>query len=313
MNTRTSYTLVGLFVLGLGAALVAGILWLGSGSAGRHYHTYVVYMTESVSGLSRDGVVKYRGVDVGRVREIRLDPDDPEQVRLLLDIEEGTPIKEDTVATLEVRGLTGLAYVNLAGGSRSAPPLSTLPDQPWPVIPSRPSVWGRLDRNIGTLLENLVDASRQLRGWLSDENRDLVMRTVANLETLSGALAQQSDRLGDASDDLLATLGYLRRASEQAPALVDDLRRTARAFEQTAHTFEATGSHLDRVIAARDRELVRFTANTLPETAAMVTDLRRTAANLRRFSAQLKRDPAILLRGAPPVTPGPGEQEPQHR
>ena len=123
MTGKTNYVLVGLFVLVLTLTLIAGVLWLGSGGPGRVYDEYLVYMQESVSGLNRDNVVKYHGVNVGRVRAISLDPERAEEVRLLLEIDRGTPIREDTVATLETQGLTGLAFINLTGGSADSPPL----------------------------------------------------------------------------------------------------------------------------------------------------------------------------------------------
>ena len=90
METKVSYTIVGAFVVVLSAAIVAGVLWISSGrAAGKNYDTYLAYFTESVSGLNRQAPVKYRGVDVGSVREIGLDPDDPQRVQLVLAIERG--------------------------------------------------------------------------------------------------------------------------------------------------------------------------------------------------------------------------------
>ena len=133
MTGKTNYVLVGLFVLALTLTLIAGVLWLGSGGPGRVYDEYLLYMQESVSGLSRDNAVKYHGVDVGRVREIALDPRRAEEVRLLLEIDRGTPIREDTVATLETQGLTGLAYINLTGGAAAWPK----PTPRWPGFRKR--------------------------------------------------------------------------------------------------------------------------------------------------------------------------------
>ena len=76
MKAKTSYALVGLFVLLLSTAFIAALLWLTTGGPPKDYDFYVVYMTESVSGLSVDAPVKYKGVNVGRVRDIRLDPEE---------------------------------------------------------------------------------------------------------------------------------------------------------------------------------------------------------------------------------------------
>jgi hypothetical protein len=112
--------------------LIAGVLWLASGGAlQKKYDLYLAIEDESVAGLNLNAPVKYNGVDVGKVREIRLDPGNPERVNLLFAIERGTPIKEDTVAVLKTQGLTGIAYVELSGGARDAPPLRATAGSDW--------------------------------------------------------------------------------------------------------------------------------------------------------------------------------------
>ncbi|MBY0234777.1 MAG: MlaD family protein, partial [Burkholderiaceae bacterium] len=111
-----NFSLVGGFVLLLGAALIAGVLWLASGGAwAAKQDLYLSIMEESVAGLNLNAPVKYMGVDVGKVQDIALDADKPERVRLLFAIKHGTPIRVDTVAVLKTQGLTGIAYVELAG------------------------------------------------------------------------------------------------------------------------------------------------------------------------------------------------------
>ena len=119
MEPKVNYSLVGLVIAWLGAATVTGVVWLSRTDYRGVYDRYYTFMDESVSGLSRDSYVKYQGVEVGRVKEIALDPNNPEQVRLGLDLVRGTPVKEDTVAVLETQGLTGITIVNLRGGSRA--------------------------------------------------------------------------------------------------------------------------------------------------------------------------------------------------
>jgi phospholipid/cholesterol/gamma-HCH transport system substrate-binding protein len=139
MEPKVNYILVGSFVAFLGAAVLVGILWLGKTDYRGSYDRYEAYMRESVAGLSVDSTVKYRGVDVGRVKTIVLNPNNPEEVLLTLDIMRGTPIKIDTIAVLETQGLTGLATVNLTGGSRDAPSLQAQDGQAYPVIKTGPS------------------------------------------------------------------------------------------------------------------------------------------------------------------------------
>ena len=146
-----NYALVGGFVLLLGAVLVAGALWLASGGAfQKKYDLYLAIEEESVAGLNLNAPVKFNGVDVGKVREIAIDPVHPERVNLLFAIERGTPIKDDTVAVLKTQGLTGIAYVELSGGARDAAPLHAKPGSDYPVIQTKPSLSARLE-NVLTL------------------------------------------------------------------------------------------------------------------------------------------------------------------
>lgn len=307
MNDKTHYALVGVFVIGLAFALVAVVLWLGGGGPGREYEEYVVYMEESVSGLTRDNVVKYHGVDVGRVHEIGLDPERGEAVRLLLQIETGTPVRQDTVATLETQGLTGLAYINLKGGSPDVPLLEAQPGQRYPEIKSRPSAWGRLDLAVEELVSNLNDVTKRFKVLLSEDNQLHISRTLARLADVSASLAARTDTMERSFDDLAATLESTRDAAAGLPGLAAQLDRAAVALQRMAEKVGASGETLGRVIEARDRDLSRFTGEALPEAAVMIAEMRRAASSLRRFSEQLERDPGVLLRGAPPRPPGPGE------
>ena len=107
-----NYAAVGGFVLILGAVLISVALWLASGGAWqKKYQLYLAVEDESVAGLNLNATVKYNGVDVGKVRAISLDHNNPNRVNLLFAIEQGTPIKEDTIAVLKTQGLTGIAYV----------------------------------------------------------------------------------------------------------------------------------------------------------------------------------------------------------
>lgn len=307
MNAKVTYISVGIFVLVFTTALIGGVLWLGSGNAGKSYSDYLVYMTQSVSGLSKDSSVKYRGVAVGRVRDIQLDPNDPQRVRLLLEIEQGTPIKTDTVATLETQGLTGLAAVNLTGGSRGAPMLQAKAGQRYPVIPSKPSLWGSLPETVPALVNKLSQASDAFSRLLSRKNRQAVAGILADLHTTSRTLAEHSKSMARALDDFSATLRNTRKASRQLPALLRQLQQSAAALDRMAQSLGHAGNSVTQAVTAGRKNLRRFSNQVVPQTQALVSELQQTAANLRQLSEELKRDPSILLYGAPAPAPGPGE------
>jgi len=305
MESKVNFALVGAFVLILGALLIGGVLWLSSEKSYRKaYDAYLVYMSESVSGLNLDAPVRYRGVQVGGVRRIELAPGNAELVQLTLDIEHGTPVKQDTVAVLRVQGLTGIAHVELSGGSRDSPPLEPGPGEKYPVIRTGPSLMLRLDTAVTALLANLNRSSESVNALLNEENRVALRRTLANLERLSGALAERTGTLDaglkHASRAMENTARLTALANTELPLLLQRIQRSADAFDRMANETARAGSSTANTV-----ESVR--AEALPEARQAIAELRELTASLRRFSEALERNPGMLLQGRPVVPPGPGE------
>ena len=315
MEEKVNFAAVGAFVIVLTVTMIAGVLWLSSGKYYRKsYDTYETYMTESVSGLNLNAPVRYRGVDVGRVGRIALAPGNVEQVQVTLDIERGTPVKEDTVATLQTQGLTGIAYLELTGGHRESPDLRAKPGEAHPVIASAPSLMYRLETAIPVLLANLNRASDNLNALLDDENRRAVKATLADLAQLSRTLAARSATI-DATlastartmDAAARTTGKAAAVAAELPQLVQRIERTAAAFERMATEVAGAGASARGAVDGTRAELAQFTGSTLPEVRALVDELRGLTATLRRVGDTVDRNPSVLLYGRPAAKKGPGE------
>lgn len=315
MEDKVSYTIVGGFVLLLSAAIVAGVLWLGSGKSYRvAYDRYEVYMSESVAGLNLNAPVRYRGVEVGAVREIALDPGDPERVRLALDIVHGTPVKTDSVAVLSSQGLTGIAYVDLGGGSRGAPPLVATPGERHPVIPSEPSRISQLYEGASTLLTGLEKSSQSLNALLDEENRQALKRALADIERVTHTLAERQDVIDRGVVGAAKTLENTAQVSAQLAEVVGRIRASADAVERMAdevaragHSARETMESAQHAVDATSGELRDFGSQSLPELGRLVAETRELTASLTRIVQRLERDPSMIIRGAPPLAPGPGE------
>jgi phospholipid/cholesterol/gamma-HCH transport system substrate-binding protein len=308
MEDKVNYTLVGVFVLALGAALVAGVLWLAAGSFGqKRYETFESIIEESVSGLNVDAPVKYLGVDVGKVRQIRLDPKNPKHVQLQLLIERGTPIKQDTLAVLRTQGLTGIAYVELSGGSVDSPPLVASVDGELPSIRSRPSLTSRLESELTTVLANLNRTSVSLTAALDPDNRAQLKQILASTAELTQALAAQKQALGAGIADAARTAHNTARASEQVAPMLARLSASADAVATMADTVARTGSSAGRTVDAASDSIRQFNSATLPELERLLAEMNALAGSLRRLSEQTERDPSSLLQGNRSLRPGPGE------
>lgn len=320
MEPKVNYTLVGAFVVLLGVILLGIILWLSKGDYRGVYDRYYAFMRESVSGLSVNSPVKYRGVEVGRVKEVVLSPENPEEVRLTLDIARGTPVKEDTLAVLDIQGLTGLAIVNLAGGSRASPPLMAKAGESYPVIKSGPSLLYRLDTAISRLLADqpLTGLLTTLNGLAEDarllvgsENRATLGQILADLATVTHTLAAHKDRvdqgIGHAAQSMENLAKLTGMMHEQLPPLVERVGKVAVALESASKEMARTSSAVGRVVNEAKPNVEQFSRRTLAETGLLVSELRQLTGSLQRLARQLEREPSALIFGKSPEPHGPGE------
>jgi len=304
MEEKVNFVVVGVFVLALSAALIGGVLWLSSSKSYRaSYDIYQTYMHDSVAGLNLDAPVRYRGVEVGRVQKITLAPGNVEQVQLTLAIERGIPVKVDTVAILQVQGLTGIAYVELTGGGRDSPPLRVQANDSYPVIRSGPSLMARLDSAVTILLTNLNRTSENLNAMLDEDNRRAFRSTLADLAVLSHTLATRSNAIDAGLVDAAHTLKNASRLSDELPKLVQRVQRSADAFDRMSDEIIQLGARAGSTLDGTQQ----FSASTLPEVHQLVLELRDLTVSLRHVSDQLEQDPSVLLRGKPQAKPGPGE------
>jgi phospholipid/cholesterol/gamma-HCH transport system substrate-binding protein len=329
MESKVNFAVVGAFVIVLVAAMIGGTLWLASGTYRRQaYDIYETHMSESVSGLKVNAAVRYRGVDVGRVRGITLVPGNVELVRVTLDIERGTPVKVDTVATLQTQGLTGIAFIELDGGRKESAALQAAVGQPVPVIASRPSLLGRLETATPVLMASLTRIGDNLNEVLDEPNRRALRATLADLATLTQTLARRASTIDAALLSSARATDNAARVSAQLPQLVQRFERSADALERMASdvsqtsaglrntldsargAFDSARGTLDSARGTLDgsrAEVTQFTATALPEARELLVELRGLTATMNRVADEVERNPGVLLQGRRAGKRGPGE------
>lgn len=306
METKVNYTVVGLFVILLFVALVAGVLWLsGAAQYRKNYDTYLAYMKESVAGLNLNAPVKYRGVEVGRVKRISLDHG--ERVRLELDIEHDTPIKEDTVAVLRVQGLTGIAQVELSGGSRESRNLKAKPGEKYPVIKTGPSLLTRLDTAITDLLGSLNRVSVGLSAVLDEDNRRAFRSIVTDMASLTATLAARKEAIDTSLQGAARAMDNTAKASAELPQLIERMSKSAGALEKMANEASRASVAVSKTAKDVSGSVTQISDGMVPELERTVAEMRELGATLKRVSEEVERSPNMFLLGKQPDKPGPGE------
>ncbi len=292
MESRINYTLVGVFVVLLLAGLIGFVYWLGKYGYQQEYDYYYVHMTESVSGLSPESSVKYRGVDVGIVEKIRLNPENSEEVELLLKLKRGTLIKVDTKATLRSFGMTGLAFVELNGGDKDAPRLTGNGDIP--VIPATPSTYARLDESLTILSAKLTRGLDRAELLLSEQN----------LQNIAGILTEVKALTKDVRDQLPA----LRRAVDSTIVVEKEIAQAFAGVESAAMAVEKMAGGLEHDYADPNRELTGLIRQNLLSFHQLLSELEILVGDLQRTTRSIEASPGDLIFKRSHVQPGPGEE-----
>ena len=292
MESRINYTIVGLFVVLLSTGLIIFAYWLGKHGGKQEYDQYLVYMSESVAGLSADASVKYRGVDVGTVDHIGINSQNSEEVELLLRIKQSTPIKVDTRAKLKSFGITGLTFIELTGSGKEAPLLKKTGDT-IPVIPAIPSIFTQIDETFSELAEKFALALEKFDQLLSKKNLNNIAVILSETKMLVKDIRGQLQGFHALVDNGVVMELRVTEAFTEVEAASTSVKKMADILEKN---YADVGQNMSRD--------VRQSLDSLNQ---LLYDLDILAGELRDTIQAIKTSPNDLLFKHSRPKPGPGE------
>ena len=303
MYSRVNYAIVGLFVVLFGAGLVAFTFWLAKYGMHSEYTLYKLEMKESVSGLSKDSTVRLRGVDVGHVSEIRIDPQNIEQIEVLLKIDSDVPIKEDMKAHTEMLGITGLLAIEIDGGS-NASKLLIANDGQIPVIKTKPSWFTKTSKGLGNMAEDLEKVLEKANRLLSDKNIETIGSILDNTDLFTAKAV-------NTLDDFNVTMQSYKRSVEELShnvhtatvnftQITDNTVPALKALQKATRDF-------NRLTLATEKSLNRGDYNIKEVFEPMLVDIGILTKQLTDLSRELKQSPNSLLFKSRRSRRGPGE------
>jgi phospholipid/cholesterol/gamma-HCH transport system substrate-binding protein len=316
--TRAQKIRLGIFLATGATVLVGGLVILAGlklGESRDHYDVRFHDADVSLSGLEAGSPVKYSGIQVGRVEAVRIDPKDVSVILVELSLDEGTPVAEDSKANLGVQGITGLKYVELSRGSRTA-----RVREPGEEIPPGTSLLDNLTQKadqIATKVDVVLDRLADLAG------PDMKDRIASLLESSDEFLRTVNTVLRDNREALASLAASVRGTAEQARMLTTELATTAKRangllaeatimLRNSRGTPKQLNAFLEQAAAVLkesrgllgpdglQRTVIRI--NTLlGQTHQQVVDtvglLRETAENASALIERLRDDPSLLLLG----------------
>jgi len=316
MENRAYAFIAGLFALLLCSALVAGFWWLGgSHKAETEYQVLSLY---PVTGLNPQAVVRYRGVDVGHVGEIALDPTDPRAIVISINIDSRVQLTRGTFAKLASQGLTGLSYIELDDSGKDKAPLGNgrIPLQESDMsqlMNSGKEIMGKttqLEENADRLLKTLNALLDEKNTQKIEHLLENMVRSSQELEPLLRSSHATSDKVGRLLDEihpreLSDTLEAVRKASTSIKDTADTARPALTKLKQSLDEFERIGQHIEQVSAELGDTI---NSETLPRAHELTNQLHQDAKSLNRLVDTLEQSPQSVIFGKQQPAPGPGEK-----
>jgi phospholipid/cholesterol/gamma-HCH transport system substrate-binding protein len=305
METRAHYVAVGTFVLAVIFLAFVAILWLGSTEFGQQAKRYYIFFRGSVAGLNKGSQVQYNGIPVGRVVDIRVDPNNLEQIQVMVEIDTSiVEIKSDARAFLDANILNGIATIQIRGGTLEASDLAPAPGHKYPVIKAGRSELEEVKASLPELVADIKAAAHSLNALLDEQNRQAVSDTLRNVQTITSALVEPSKEVNEVVDNANKAVVELRtffqnldQGYTEKGGLKDQLSQTLGDADRLAKNLNEASRQLQLVLQENRPGIRNFTQSTLNQVSDLVTDLQRFVAGATRFVSEMERNPTRLLFG----------------
>ena len=320
MNNRVNYTAVGLAVL-FGIIMMLGFTyWLLKPSVEHETRKYNIYFDESVLGLNEDAAVKYRGIKVGKVTRLRINPKNTEQVEALITILKTTPIKETTVAKLTSQGITGLSYINLSLGDNNAAALTAKEGEKYPVIKTEASFFQRFEETLGTVSTKLSTTLTRTSELLDDENQEqmslLLNRTAAFMGKMEKLLDDETianlhssiKNFDSASKKFDLMMPKIEHLIDNSVQWEDKISKSFASIMNSYLGIKASMDMFKAAIASGEFNLKEISGDLVPTMNNTLLEMQHLMISIEGALNQYERSPGDILFKQEEIKTGPGEK-----
>lgn len=301
MQNRRKYVVSGAF-LALGLFLLIGIFYWFNVYSRKDYAKYKIIFSESVDGLAIHSAVRYNGVLVGYVDEIRLDRDLPSSIDVVISVDKSLKIFNSTQATLKTQGITGLYYIGLKNLDDVNPTKLEAKNGDLPVIPSVKSLSSIIFDNTQKITDNLTTVSKQATNLLTEQNLKHLGIVLENMAILSKKLVKNSDELS-------SSLQHFNELSKSLQDNSKNLNQVMFSVKKFSDNVLITNSNVNALIKNfNDNTLNNFNNNLMPNLNQSTISFNKNMLELQKTINMLNKNPSSLVKGLPAESYGPGEK-----
>ncbi|MDY0194262.1 MAG: MlaD family protein [Aliarcobacter butzleri] len=302
MDTKINFFKIGLFVSSLFTLLVIFIFWLGKyGLEDKKYDDYSIFFSESVSGLNIGSSIKFMGFEVGTVKDIKINPYNSEEILIDIQIQKGTPIKEDNFAILGNLGITGLKYIELKGGSNNSKLLGEN-QYGMKVIKSKTSALTTFVDSTEDITKEITILLGQMKKVLNDENisnfSSLLSKSeksMENIEQFSAYLVKNEKKI----DELINSMKFFANTGHSSFASV----------KTSADSFKELTTKIKEEFDKGTFDLKGMSSESFENLNSLLKNLENNLNLTQDLINNINESPSDLLLKQKNIKYGPGEKE----
>lgn len=320
MNNKVNYTMIGVLVLIAFTLMLGFTYWLLKPSNEVKVKTYAILFNESVLGLNIDSAVKFRGINVGKVTNLKINPKNTEQIEVLITILKSTPIKSSTVAKLTSQGITGLSYINLSLGDNNAPALEVHDGDKYPIIKTIPSFFENFEKSLGSVSSKVSKTLTRTEQLLNDENQ----KQITMLLTKTASFMDKMDKLLDEKtiNNLQSTITNVNNTTKKVDMMLPNVNSfidKSVAWENSISdslssimvSYLGIGVSMDefkRAIASGEFNMQDISSDVVPTMNNTLLEMQHLMIRVENFMNQYERSPGDILFKQEQIKKGPGEE-----
>ena len=315
MERKAHYALIGTFVLVSLTALLAFTAWLSDAQFDKKYDNYEISFRGGVQGLSEGTEVRFNGLKVGDITELRIDPNDNNSVIVDIQVESNTPIDFESVGRMEPLGLTGLNYIQIIPGGPNSRLIKNSTDKDPFRLKGEASRIDLLLGSGGTVMESSQAALARINAVMTPEaimdfheilsNLKVITNNFVDLKVDPEIFNRTMQSIEQASSDVSLAAGAVDLAAKDFDVLIENDVRTVlerskismEKLDKTLVAIEALSKDSNQLITDGRDAINRLSNSGLTDLEETIDSIRRAVLGLESILINFEQNPTAFIVG----------------
>lgn len=305
MENKARYTIVGLFVLSFFIAMIAFVLWLARYNINnKEYQEYRIYVTKSISGLKAKSIVYYKGLEIGTVSNIQINPNNLEEIEIILHIEQPNLVKTNTYAQVESQGVTGNKVIELAGGTQEAKILP-INKEGYAILPIKKTFLDNLTQNATQITTKADQFFNQLNQLLNEKNLQGIQELISNINLSSSEFNQVASNV-----NRLVTTDVKQSLNNINKIVTTDMKQSLNNIDHLSHNMSELSNNINQLIQNDIKSLVqefKQTTQSAQNIDEIIIEFENTLTKLNQTIDNINYNGSNVIFNQRNIKYGPGE------